>query len=254
MTPSRNTLHRLISAIVGSSPPPVRRRTRQIVPMLSSLEERITLSHVGGFHHHHRAHHAASTSAAVSSSSSSTSTTSPTSATNLTASTSTSTSSSTLDTARQQIRSDIQTIELASGTTIGELTAIRAAFQTLSNDGLKPSSASDLSSFEDSLVKAFANGTTLTGNATLLSQFEALYTSSPTDQQTTDLATAYNALAAAITSSNITASDLATIDSDQAALDAAEGDASGDTFPYFTLVTGRAGGVRGYGGMEGVCG
>jgi hypothetical protein len=222
--------------------------------MLSGLEERITLSHIGVLHHHHRAHHAASTSAAVSSSSSTTSTTSSTSATTLSASTSTSTSSSTLDTARQQLRSDIQTIELASGTTIGELTAIRAAFQTLSNDGLKPSSSSALSSFEDSLVKAFANGTTLTGNADLLSQFKALYTSSPTDQQTTDLTTAYNALAAAITSSNITASDLATIDSDQAAVDTAEGDSSGDTFPYFTLVTGRAGSVRGYGGMEAGCG
>jgi hypothetical protein len=133
------------------------------------------------------------------------------------------------------------------------LTAIRVAFQTLSNDGLKPSSASALSSFEDSLVKAFATGTTLTGNTALLSQFEALYTSSPTDQQTTDLTSAYNALAAAIASSNITSSDLSTIDSDQAALDAAEGDTSSDTFPYFTLITGRAGGIRGYGGMEGSC-
>ena len=38
----------------------------------------------------------------------------------------------------------------------------------------------------------------LTGNATLLGQFEALYTSSPTATQTTDLTNAYNALASAV--------------------------------------------------------
>jgi hypothetical protein len=255
MAPSKNTIHRLMSAIFGGSPPPPRRRTRQVVPTLSGLEERITLSHVGGFHHHHHASHVASTSAAVSSTASTSATASATSLTSASTgtSTSTSTSSSTLDTARQQLQSDIQTIELASGTTIGELTAIHAAFQTLSSDGLKPSSSSALSSFEDSLVKSFANGTTLTGNATLLAQFEALYTSSPTSQETTDLTTAYNALAAAIASSNITASDLTTIDTDQSAVEAAAGDTDGDTFPYFTLVTGRAGAVRGDYGMEGGC-
>ena len=255
MAPSKNTIHRLMSAILGSSPPRPRRRTRQVVPTLSGLEERITLSHVGGFHHHHHAHHAASTSAAVSSTSSTSTATAAASLTSSSTGTSTSSSSSssTLDTARQQLRSDIQTIELASGTTIGELTAIHAAFQTLSSDGLKPSSSSALSSFEDSLVKSFANGTTLTGNSTLLSQFEALYTSSPTDQQTTDLTTAYNALAAAITSSNITSADLTTIDTDYTAVLAAASDTDGDTFPYFTLVNGGAGGVRGGYGMEGGC-
>ena len=153
-------------------------------------------------------------------------------------------------TARQTLQSDIQTIELASGTTIGQLTAIHAAFQTLAGDGLQPSSSSALSSFEDSLVKSFANGTTLTGNATLLAQFEALYTSSPTTQQTTDLTTAYNALAAAVTSSNITSSDLSTIDADFTAVLAAESSTSTATFPYFSLVTGRAAGP---GGMEGGC-
>ena len=133
------------------------------------------------------------------------------------------------------------------------MTAIHAAFQTLSSDGLKPSSSSALSSFEDSLVKSFANGTTLTGNSDLLSQFEALYTSSPTDQQTTDLTTAYNALAAAITSSNITSADLTTIDTDYTAVLAAASDTDGDTFPCFTLVNGEAGGVRGGYGMEGGC-
>jgi hypothetical protein len=132
----------------------------------------------------------------------------------------------------------VQTIELASGTTIGELTAITAAFQTLASDGLSPSSYSALKSFENSLVTSYASGTTLTGNATLLSQFEALYTSSPTTQQTTDLTTAYNALAAAVTSSNITSADIATIDADWAAVLAAEGSTSTATFPYFNLVTG----------------
>jgi hypothetical protein len=248
MAPSKSTIHRLMSAILGSSLPRPRRRTRQVVPTLDGLEERITLSHVGGFHHHHHASHAA-----VSSTSSTAATASATSLTSTSTGTSTSSSSSTLDTARQQLQSDIQTIELASGTTIGELTAIHAAFQTLSSDGLKPSSSSALSSFEDSLVKSFANGTTLTGNATLLAQFEALHTSSPTDQQTTDLTTAYNALAAAISSSNITSADLTTIDTDYAAVLAAASDTDGDTFPYFTLVTGRAGAVRGNYGMEGGC-
>jgi hypothetical protein len=87
-------------------------------------------------------------------------------------------------------------------------------------------------------VKSFASGTTLTGNATLLAQFETLYTSSPTTQQTTDLTTAYNDLAAAVTSSNLTSDDLTTIDTDWAAILAAEGSTSTSTFPYFTLVTG----------------
>jgi hypothetical protein len=253
MAPLTNTIHRLMSAILGSSPPRPRRRTRQVVPTLYGLEERITLSHVGGFHHHHHASHAASTSAAVSSTSSTSVTATAASLTSTSTGTSTSASSSSLNTARQQLNSDIQTVELASGTTIGELTAIHAAFQTLSSDGLKPSSSSALSSFEDSLVKSFANGTTLTGNATLLAQFEALYTSSPTAQETTDLTTAYNALASAIGSTNITSADLTTIDTDYAAVLSAEGSTSTDTFPYFTLVTGMAGPPRGDFGMEGGC-
>ena len=96
-------------------------------------------------------------------------------------------------------------------------------------------------SFENSLVTAFAAGTTLTGNATLLSQFEALYTSSPTTQQTTDLTAAYNALAAAVTSANITSAQLTTINTDWAAVLAAEGSTSTATYPYFNLVTGQVG-------------
>jgi hypothetical protein len=80
----------------------------------------------------------------------------------------------------------------------------------------------------------------LTGNATLLSQFEALYTSSPTTQETTDLTTAYNALAAAVTSSNITSADITLINTDWSAVLAAQGSTSTATFPYFQLVTGQA--------------
>jgi hypothetical protein len=154
-----------------------------------------------------------------------------------------SSSNSALTTALQTLRKDVLTIELASSTTVGQLAAIRSAFQTLSSDGLSPSSRSALTSFENSLVTAFAAGTTLTGNATLLSQFEALYTSSPTAQQTTDLTTAYNALAAAVTSSNITSANITTINTDWAAVLAAEGNTSTATFPYFSLVTGQGTGA-----------
>jgi hypothetical protein len=119
------------------------------------------------------------------------------------------------------------------------MSAIRSAFDTLTSDGLTPSSQSALQSFEDSLVTAYASGTTLAGDATLLSQFEALYTSSPTTQQTTDLTTAYNALAAAVTSSNITSADLTTIDTDWAAVQSAEGSSSTATYPYFNLIAGQ---------------
>jgi hypothetical protein len=106
-------------------------------------------------------------------------------------------------------------------------------------------------------VTANAAGTTLTGDATLLSQFEAIYTSSPTTQQTTDLTAAYNALAAAVMSSNITSSDITTINADWAAVLAARGSTSSVTYPYFTLVTGqlrpRGEGER-WGGAEGAGG
>jgi hypothetical protein len=125
------------------------------------------------------------------------------------------------------------------------LTAIETTFATLKADGLTPTSASALTAFENSLVTTFASGTAVTGNATLLSQFEALYTSTPTTQQTTDLTAAYNALAAAVTSSNITAANITTINTDYAAVLAAEGSSSTETYPYFTLVTGHSGGVGG---------
>jgi hypothetical protein len=242
MAHSKNVFRHMISTFLGDSPSPKRRQTRRLTPMVDGLEDRVVLSHLGGLHHLH-AHHAASVQTSGTTGSTSTASTASTStSTESTTGTSSSTSNTALSTARQTLRNDIQTIELASGTTIGELTAIRAAFQTLASDGLQPSSASALSSFEDSLVKSFASGTTLTGNADLLSQFEALYTSSPTTQQTTDLTTAYNALAAAVTSSNITSADLTTIDTDYAAVLAAEGSTSTASFPYFSLVTGGASG------------
>jgi hypothetical protein len=129
----------------------------------------------------------------------------------------------------------------------------------LQTDGLTPSSQSALTSFENSLVTAYANGTTLAGDSDLLSQFEALYTSSPTTQETTDLTTAYNALAAAVTSSNITSANITAIDNDWSALQTAEGSSSTSTYPYFNLVVGQDdfGGPsvphQGHGGGGGGC-
>ncbi len=261
MAYSKNAFHQWVSAFLGDSSPPKRRRVRQMTPAVDGLEDRVVLSHFSAVHHHH-VHHTASVQTATSSTASTATAASGLTASESTGTSSSSTSSSTLQTARQTLSNDIQTIELASGTTIGQLTAIHAAFKTLASDGLTPSSGSALSSFENSLVQSYANGTTLTGNATLLAQFEALYTSSPTTQETTDLTTAYNALAAAITSSNITSSDLSTIDTDYAAVLAAESSTSTSTFPYFTLITGGGpggfgpgGGFGGPGGnMAGGCG
>jgi hypothetical protein len=164
-----------------------------------------------------------------------------------------SSSNTALSSALTTLRGDIQKIELASNTTVGQLTAIRAAFETLESDGLSPSSFSALRTFENSLVTANASGTTLAGNSTLLSQFEALYTSSPTAQQTTDLTTAYNALAAAVTSAGITSANITTINTDWAAVLAARNSTSTATFPYFSLVTGAGAGIgRGFGlGLDG---
>jgi hypothetical protein len=253
------------------------RRPRKVVLSIDGLEERVTPAH-GGLAHHavahlhaaaHHAHHSDSASATASTSteSSTTSSTSAAAATSTTdssdsssstsSSSSSSSSSSTLSSALATLKSDVQTIELASGTTVGQLTAIAQAFETLKTDGLTPTSESALESFENTLVTDFASGTTLTGNSTLLSQFEALYTSSPTTQETTDLTTAYDALAAAVTSSNITSADITTINTDWAAVLAAQASTSTATFPYFQLVTGQQGPGPGQGfgggGMAGGC-
>ena len=151
---------------------------------------------------------------------------------------------STLTAALKALRSEVQTIESHSKTTVVELTAIRVALGKLATDGLAPSSYSALQSFENSLVTTNANAPeSLTGNSTLLSQFEALYTSSPTTQQKTDLTTAYNALAAAVTSAGVTSSDITAINADWKAVLAASNSTSTATFHYFSLVTGQGAGV-----------
>jgi hypothetical protein len=209
------------------------RRPRRVILSCDLLEGRVTPAH------HGLVHHAIGAAVAAAASTTSASTTTTT--------TGTTTSSSALSTALQTLHSDVLKIESASNTTVGQLATIRIDFQTLKNDGLAPSSQSALASFENSLVTTLASGTSLTGNASLLSQFEALYTSSPTTQQTTDLTAAYNALAAAVTSANITQADINTINTDYSAVLAAENSTSTATYPYFNLVTGNGGGPGGGG-------
>jgi len=150
---------------------------------------------------------------------------------------------SALTTALQTLKKDVQTIELASGTTVGDLTAINVAFHALASDGLAPSSRSALSSFENNLVTAYASGTTLAGDTTLMSQFYSVYDSSAT----TDLTTAYNDLATAVTSvtsAGVMSSDITTINKDwSAVLAASNNSTSTATFPYFSLVTGQGASV-----------
>lgn len=139
--------------------------------------------------------------------------------------------------ALQQLRADVLAIEAKSVTTVAELTAIRSSLDALRADGLPAPTPSALGTFEDGLVKAYAAGDALAGDSALLASFEALYATAPTAAQANDLAAAYDALAAAVTSSNITAADLATIDADASAARGGTGhDAS---YPYFGLVLGR---------------
>jgi hypothetical protein len=146
----------------------------------------------------------------------------------------------TLASALKALMNEIQIIKLGSTTTIGQLTAIEIAMRTLSAGGLSPSSTAVLESFEDRLVTASASGTILENNLGLLRQFEALYTSSPTTQETADLTVAYNALIAAVMSAGITAADISTINAGWSAVQAAQGNPSTTAFPFFTLVTGRS--------------
>lgn len=240
-----------------------RRGPRAAVLSCESLEGRVTPAHFSVAHqalaHLHHAHAVESTGATSSSAATAASSilSSSSSSSSSSYGSSSSSSSSAVSAALQQLHSDILTIEQSSDVTVGQLAAIASAFETLKNDGLSPSSESALKSFENSLVTDFASGTTLAGNATLLSQFEALYgvsssssgsgsgitdvtTDVSTAQETADLTTAYNALAAAVTSSNITSADITTINNDWSALLSAEGSTSTNTFPYFDLVTGQA--------------
>ena len=266
-----------------------RRRIREAVLLCESLEGRVTPAHfniahhaVAHLHHAHDIESAARTgriaahtvtaltsttssssssssssddsrsSRSESSSSSSSSSSDDSSDDSDSGSSSSSNSSSAVSTAFKQLRSDVLTIEKASGVTVGQLATIASAFETLRTDGLSPSSHSALRSFENTLVTDFASG-----NTNLLSQFESIYTSSPTAQETTDLMTAYNALASAVTSSNITSADITTINTDWSALLSAKGSSSISTYPYFDLVTGQAihqehgfGGDHGEGGGD----
>ena len=154
-------------------------------------------------------------------------------------------SNTALQTALKNLRTEVQTIEAASGTTVGQLTAIRTAFRTLAvTDKLTPTSNSAFQSFENSLVTTnAATPGSLTGNTTLQSQFAALFTSSPTSQQTSDLDAAYSALVAAVTSANISSADITAINTDWSAVLTAANSTSTATFPYFTLVTGQGAGA-----------
>src|SRR4051812_32844496 len=118
MAHSKNVLGQIMSDFLGDSPSPKRRRTRRLTPMVDGLEDRVVLSHLGGLHHLH-AHHPASVQTTGTTGStppaSTASTASTTATTNeSTSGTTTSTSNTALSTARQTLRNDIQTIELAS--------------------------------------------------------------------------------------------------------------------------------------------
>jgi len=147
----------------------------------------------------------------------------------------------------QALRTAVRAIEARSGVTVGDLTAITTAFGAVRADGLTPGSRAALTAFEDTLVRENAAGTLTADSATLLTQFEALDTATPTAQQTTDLTTAFNALVTAVAHSNITSADITTITTDYANVLAAEGSTSTATFPLSSLVTGR-GGRGGFGG------
>ncbi|MFI5457573.1 MAG: hypothetical protein ACHRXM_19195 [Isosphaerales bacterium] len=148
-----------------------------------------------------------------------------------------------------KLQTDVQAIELASTTTVGQLTAIRVAFHTLNSDGLSPSSESALATFENNLVMTNATAP-VTVTTTAPSLFVAIYTTTPstlTMQQTTDLTNAYNALVPAVTSANITTANITTINLDWAAVLAAQTPpgSTSSTFPYFNLVVGTGAGPGG---------
>jgi hypothetical protein len=241
----RSFAHRLMGRDPAGARPGRPRRHRKVILSCDTLEGRITPAH-GHVAHHvaalvHTTHTGTSTSTSTTGTTATASTSTTTSSGSTSSTGSSSSSSSTLSSALATLESDVLKIEQSSGTTVAELAAIRSAFDTLTSDGLTPSSESALTSFENSLVTAYASGTTLTNNSTLLSEFEALYgsSSSLTSQETTDLTTAYNALAAAVTSSNITSADITTINNDWSAVLSAEGSSSTATYPYFNLVAGQ---------------
>ncbi|MFO0908677.1 MAG: hypothetical protein U0794_10005 [Isosphaeraceae bacterium] len=249
--------------------PSTPRRPRRVVLACDSLEGRVTPSHFGGGFAGAVAYRQA---AMRHFGGGQTTTTTTSTATALaTAAATTTTTNTALDTALTTLRNDINTILSSSSVTVAQINAINTAYRTLRTDGLRPSSPSALASFQDKLVTTYASGTAVVDNATLLEEFKAIFTTSPTDQQAADLTTAYNALAAAVTSSNITQANITTIDADWAAVVAARGTAgtgkncdtttttstttstttTTPTFPYFSLVTGQVPGLGGRGGFGG---
>ncbi len=182
-------LHSIILRVLGRRPGeariPARRRVRRVMLACDPLEGRVTPAHASITHHvaalvhSHHSHKATETSTATTTgtttSSSTTATTDSTPSGNDSGSSGSSSSNTALTTALQTLQNDVLAIEQNSGTTVAEIAAIRTAFDTLSSDGLTPSSQSALQSFENSLVTAYASGATLAGDSSLLSQFEALY-------------------------------------------------------------------------------
>jgi len=225
MKPPGNAWNRLALALalalaLGGPRTPKPRRPRRAEFSWDCLEERTVLSQI--------VHHAnLGTAVAVGSGSTSTS----------------GATSTAVAGARQALRAAVLAVETKSGTTVAQLSAIETAFRAVRADGLAPGSRSALTTFENSLVTAGAAGTALP----TLAAFEALYTGTPTAQQTTDLTTAFNALVTAVAHSNITSADITTITTDYANVLAAEGSTSTATFPLSSLVTGR-GGRGGFGG------
>ena len=212
MNPPRNVWNRLALAL-GGSPSPRPRLPRRAGLSWDSLEERTVMSHTV-------AHHAASA---------------------ILGTTSGSTSTTAANTALQTLRTAVQAVEAKSGVTVGDLTALTTAFQALKTDGLTPGSKSALTTFENHLVSGDAADTTL-------AQFEALYSGAPTTQQATDLTAAYNALVTAVSHSNITTSDITTVNTDYANFLKARGSTSTATYPLISLVTGRGSLGAGLGG------
>src|SRR5947209_2969603 len=104
-----------------ASPSKASRRSQRMGFTWDSLEQRAVLSRMGGFHPMHSVAQDASTSgtatAAVSHFNS--------------GSGSSSSSNSALNAAQQMLQSDVQAIRSNSGTTVGELTRIQVASQTL---------------------------------------------------------------------------------------------------------------------------
>ena len=165
----------------------------------------------------------------------------------ISSSSSSSSSSSTLATALATLKSDIQTIELASDTTVGQLAAIATAFETLKTDGLTPTSQSALESFENSLVTDFRLGDDLDRQRdaaeSIRGALHELADDAGNDRP-------HDGVQCARGGGDFLEYHVGghhAINTDWSAVLAAEGSTSTATFPYFQLVTGQAGRDQGRG-------